>query len=82
MPEVQILYFARSRDITGRSSEQLTLPDSITTESVLSLLESRYPGLSELRGRMLVAHNQSYLEGEVSVGQGDEIALIPPVSGG
>ena len=82
MPVVTVLYFARCREITGKLQEKILLPKTVSSDIILSEIEKFHPGLKSLRGRMMVAHNQSYLEDSVSLVDTDEIALIPPVSGG
>ena len=82
MPTVTVLYFARCREITRKVEEKVLFPESVSADTILSEVEKLYPELKSLRGRMMVAHNQSYLESSVTLAETDEIALIPPVSGG
>ena len=82
MPVVTVLYFARCREITGKIQEEILLPNTVSAEEILTELEKTHPGLDAMRGKLTVAHNQAYLEGSVELKSKDEIALIPPVSGG
>ena len=82
MPKVTVLYFARCREITEISEEKVEFPDFVTEEQILVHLEALHPGIGGMKGRLTVAHNQSYMTAGVKLSENDEIALIPPVSGG
>lgn len=80
--QIQVRYFAGHRDITGSSQEQLELEPGATVATLWELLIARYPRLAPYRGRLLYAVNQDYGTPETELHDGDEIAFIPPVSGG
>jgi molybdopterin converting factor subunit 1 len=82
MMQVQIRYFAAHRDITGKAEEVLTLEEGATVGTVWELLEAQYPRLAGFRGRLLYAVNQEFSTLGTEVHDGDELAFIPPVSGG
>jgi molybdopterin synthase catalytic subunit len=84
MPRLSILYFARSREITGVREEEAALPDGATTSSLWVWLLEKYPDLAALQETTIFALNQEYLEpgSIVSLNELDEVALIPPISGG
>jgi molybdopterin synthase sulfur carrier subunit len=72
--------FGVARDIMGGG--EIALTDSIHSVGELkALLLNRYPKLKELNS-LVIAVNQKYASDEVSVAETDEIAVIPPVSGG
>jgi len=72
--------FGVARDIMGGA--EIPLVDSIQNVGELkALLLNRYPKLKDLNS-LLIAVNQKYASDEVSIAETDEIALIPPVSGG
>ncbi|HJZ48625.1 MAG TPA: molybdopterin converting factor subunit 1 [Roseiflexaceae bacterium] len=79
---VTVRYFAGHRDITGHSEERLDLEPGATVGSVWELLVGRYPRLAGYTGRMLYAVNQDYGTLTTELRGGDEVAFIPPVSGG
>jgi MoaE-MoaD fusion protein len=79
---ITIRYFAAHRDITHQSEEQLDLPEGTTIGGVWAVLVEKYPRLAGYTGRMLYAVNQEYGTLETTIHAGDEIAFIPPVSGG
>lgn len=79
-----ILLFGVTKDIVGSPSISLPLSNAARLKTVGELktyLEKTYPGLSELSS-LAVAVNNSYAEDAVTIDNFDEIALIPPVSGG
>lgn len=81
--QVNILYFAFARDITKTESETLQLtPDSNTLAALKQLISKKYPSL--MMEKLLFAVNCQYEEDhdQLKLSDGDEIALIPPVSGG
>lgn len=80
--QVTVRYFAGHRDITGRAQEPIELPAEATVGSLWELLVGRYPRLAGYTGRMLYAVNQEYGTLASPLGDGDEVAFIPPVSGG
>lgn len=85
-----MLYFASAKDATGLTSEHITLPETSESQSMsipelFRLLESRHPKLKQKKilSSVAVAVNLEYVEieeGEIKAG--DEVAIIPPVSGG
>lgn len=81
---VTILYFARSRELTNTHEEELTVDEGTTVAALWALLLDRHAALSEISSRCLLALNQDYTEpdNQTALKCGDEIAIIPPVSGG
>jgi molybdopterin converting factor subunit 1 len=80
--QITIRYFAGHRDITGRAEERIDLPAGATVGTLWSLLVERYPRLGGYSGRLLYAVNQEFGTLATELQDGDEVALIPPVSGG
>ncbi|UCE70415.1 MAG: molybdopterin converting factor subunit 1 [Flavobacteriaceae bacterium] len=77
-----VLLFGVTRDIVGEGSTSILSADGIETVGDLKrVLMERYPALRELSS-LALAVNQSYARDEDPVNEADEIALIPPVSGG
>jgi len=77
-----VRYFAAHREITGRSDEMLTLAPGTTVGALWTLLTERYPRLAGYSGRLLFAVNQEFAAPDQALHHGDEVAFIPPVSGG
>jgi molybdenum cofactor biosynthesis protein MoaC/molybdopterin converting factor subunit 1 len=80
---VKVLLFAMLRQRAGTPSLELDLPDGATAADALAALGSR-DGLAELVGRLplRVAVNRQYVPESTALAAGDELAVIPPVSGG
>lgn len=79
--EINILAFGIAKDIFGASTITVELTDAATTADMKALLEERYPKLKQLASYM-VAVNNEYAEGKLIITERDEVAIIPPVSGG
>ena len=83
---VTLLLFAKARELVGKQEDTLIVPHRTTTVSKLrELLAEKYPQLECLQNRFILSHNQTYLsdhEDVVVLSAGDEIAVIPPISGG
>ncbi len=72
--------FGVTKDIVG-SRETIVEFEGSTVGSLRKALKNRYPPLMEINS-LMIAVNNAYAEDEVLIGESDEIALIPPVSGG
>ncbi|HLV68031.1 MAG TPA: molybdopterin converting factor subunit 1 [Polyangiaceae bacterium] len=80
---LQILYFAKIRDLVGKPEEEIALPDTARTlADVLEHLERRHPPLAGALEKIRVARNETFATLTDPVADGDTIALIPPVAGG
>ncbi len=79
---VNILFFGLLRDLTGLSSEDLDVAAGATLETIFDTCADRFPRLKEARSSLLMARNQEFARGEDVAAEGDEIAFLPPVSGG
>ena len=66
----------------GVAEATLTLETGTDTTGLLQVLGRTYPGLECLLPRCGLAHNGEYVRGVQPLAAGDEVALIPPVSGG
>lgn len=79
--KIKILAFGIAREILGTSQTALEIPESATVSSLKTQLEETYPRLRQLATYM-VAVNDEYAQPEQILFPTDEIAIIPPVSGG
>jgi len=80
--KVKILYFAVLRERRGVSHETLDLPDGGDVAMALATIAKQHPHIAPLLPRAQVAVNQTIVAGPTALADGDELALIPPVSGG
>src|ERR1017187_2525830 len=79
---VRVLFFGMLKDLAGKSSDTLDMPEDTTVGDVLAHLESRIPRLKDSLASLAVAVNQQYAGAETELKSDDEVALLPPVSGG
>ena len=77
---VNVLAFGIAKDIFGKSSISVEI-DGETTGGLKQTLEYQYPRLKQLASYM-VAVNNEYASDDAILNERDEIAIIPPVSGG
>lgn len=79
--KLTILAFSVVKEIFHGNSIQIELPQGATTADLKALLNSQYPALLQL-ATYLIAVNNEYSTEQKIIQEGDEIAIIPPVSGG
>ena len=78
---LHILTFGIARDIVGASTLKLEAPEALTVAQLKQQLLSEYPQFGALSS-LLIAVNAEYGSEDTALNERDEIALIPPVSGG
>lgn len=66
----------------GRSHESIELPESVPVQQVFEHYASRYPRMRDLASSIVMAVNQQFAPAIQTVNDGDEVAFLPPVSGG
>jgi molybdopterin converting factor subunit 1 len=79
---VTVRLFARLRDLAGSAELVREVPSAATVETVWRGLVAEMPGLEEYERIMSVAINADYARMSAAVHDGDEVAFLPPVSGG
>ena len=79
---VTIRLFARLRDLAGAGELVREVPQSATIDGVWRALVTEMPALQEYERTMSVALNADYSRMSATVHDGDEVAFLPPVSGG
>jgi molybdopterin converting factor subunit 1 len=77
-----ILYFAQARRLAGIASEVLSIPSPSSADALWAEILVRHPALAPLRSVTRIARNGEFITADTLFAPGDEIALIPPVSGG
>ncbi|HBY45648.1 MAG TPA: molybdopterin converting factor [Chloroflexi bacterium] len=80
--KVSLRYFAIVRERIGESEQSADLPEGSTVADVLAYVERQYPEIAPLFRASMVMRNQEYVGRGDLLADGDEIAFIPPVSGG
>lgn len=79
---LKLLFFAGHREALGAASRQFEMPEGSTVADLFEALCGKYPALRELEGRTIVAVNRDQAGWDRRLGDGDEVAFYPPVSGG
>lgn len=79
---VTLRLFARLREISGKSELRLEVPDGADARTVWNGLAQEYPGLAPYAGSVSCAVNEEYARLTTALKDGDEVAFLPPVSGG
>jgi molybdopterin synthase catalytic subunit len=79
---VQVLFFGVLKEIVGKPVEVIDLPEGASLRDVLARYELQIPRLKELLPSLALAVNQQYSGPDTKLNEGDEVALLPPVSGG
>jgi len=79
---VTVRLFARLRDLAGDGELVREVPAPATVHTVWRALVSEVPGLADYERTMSVAVNADYSKMSAPVNEGDEVAFLPPVSGG
>jgi molybdopterin converting factor subunit 1 len=79
---VRVLYFAILKDVFGCEREELELPAGSSVGALLDVLRGRGVAAGDVWGSIAVAVNQEYAQASRVLSGGDEVALLPPVSGG
>ena len=79
---IRVRLFALQRELAGTRNLELDLPDGATVEAGWEALVARHPVLAPGRPSMRFARNGAYADVDESLADGDELAMIPPVSGG
>lgn len=82
MPNVTILYFAQAQERCKCTREILHLPPVLEVTALRGHLRERHPELTELLPHCRFALDHSFVNGAMSLHEGCELAVIPPVSGG
>jgi len=80
--EIKLKFFAMFHEMFSRREENIELSESATVMDVLKRLESEEPKLAEYYDVMQIAINWEYATHNTPLENGDEVALIPPVTGG
>jgi molybdopterin converting factor subunit 1 len=82
MISVTVKLFAQVKEIAGSSERNIQLNDGSVAADVLTYFEEQIPSLREFRRYVRIAVNQTYVPLDHMLANGDEVAIIPPVSGG
>ncbi|HEY6582828.1 MAG TPA: molybdopterin converting factor subunit 1 [Rubrobacter sp.] len=79
---IKVLFFGAAADRAGTREAELEVEDGLTLAEIWPLLVERHPDLAPMRDTLAFAVNDEYARASAVVSAGDEVAVLPPVSGG
>jgi len=79
---VKVLFFGRLKEIAGRTEEILDLAEGAPIEALFARCVARQPELERYRSSLVASRNQEFAAWSTPLHSGDEVAFLPPVSGG
>ena len=80
--QVTVKLFGSIRDAAGAKELAVAVPEGSTVADLRRLLARNHPSFEEMADRLRVAVNYELVQGETTLSEGDEVAFLPPVSGG
>ena len=80
--KIKALFFAACRDIVGNRELDLDVGEGSQVDDLKNVLLGKYPELATINNVLSIAVNAEYVDGNTILNSGDEVAFIPPVSGG
>jgi molybdopterin converting factor subunit 1 len=79
---MRVLFFAHLKDVTGCAETDLPIGSGVDPGALWRELLKAHPGLAKFRSSVRLARNHEYVGPDARFADTDEVALIPPVSGG
>ncbi len=79
---IRVLFFGMLKDITGKPEDHLEVAEGATLGTVFDHYAGKFPRVEQMAGSIVLARNQVFAVPDVPVQDGDEVAFLPPVSGG
>jgi MoaE-MoaD fusion protein len=79
---VRVLFWGMLKDLAGKASDVIELREGASMRDLLAHYEAQIPRLKEALPSLAIAVNQQYAGPDTKLKSDDEIALLPPVSGG
>jgi MoaE-MoaD fusion protein len=79
---VRVLFFGQLKEIVGRAVDDVDLADGARVEELFARYGAEHPQLTGFRGSVVASVNQEFADWQAPLAGGDEVAFLPPVSGG
>ena len=80
--KINVLLIASLKDIAGKGQLEFEVADNCSVEDLSKKLYELYPKVESFDSSVRIALNQEFVEGDIELKDGDEVAYLPPVSGG
>jgi len=80
--QIKVLFFGLLKDVCGRAEDRIDVPAGATAGSVFEHYAKTFPRLREIASSIVLARNHEFTTAADALADGDEVALLPPVSGG
>ncbi len=79
---IKVRLFARLRDVVGTAELEREVPPQCTVAGAWDDLAAQFPAVTRYRGSVSAAVNEEFARMSATLSEGDEVAFLPPVSGG
>mmetsp|Transcript_39503 Transcript_39503/g.86796 ORF Transcript_39503/g.86796 Transcript_39503/m.86796 type:complete len:81 (+) Transcript_39503:205-447(+) len=79
---IKVCFFASTKEVVGAAEIHIEAAECADTHQLRAVLLERYPDLAELLPQCAIACNNVYTSAVHPISSGDEVAVLPPVSGG
>ena len=79
---IRVLFFGVLHDIVGRREDSLEVPEGTRLHTIFERYAERFPRFRDMSGSVVPALNQQFSSVSAMLSEGDEVAFLPPVSGG
>ena len=80
--KIKVRLFANLRELVGEREITITVPSGVTVSYLNNEILKKYPQLRSFSNKFVTSVNYKVTSGDTIINSGDEIALLPPVSGG
>ncbi|MDA0747525.1 MAG: molybdopterin converting factor subunit 1 [bacterium] len=80
--KVKVLFFASCRDVVGMRESEIELAEGATVVDLMDGIAAEHVRFKKMEASLMVSVNQEYVDRDAPLKEGDEVAFIPPVSGG
>ena len=80
--QIHVLFFGQLKEITGVAQEDAEISEGARVDDLFERYGRRFPKLEGFRGSVAMSVNQEYADWRTKLAQDDEVAFLPPVSGG
>ena len=79
---VNVLYFAGAKEATGVRMESMKLPKNTAVKELLSNLSLMHPKIRDMLNIVQISVNYEVVDRDTILNEGDEVGILPPISGG